>query len=93
MVGRDVPPFVQLLQIRQPSVIGRINPGHIQGESESVEIFLDIVDIWIPVIQRAIRRKLLLNKNLQRGPHFGGDDLRTLRVEVSAESLEVGREQ
>jgi hypothetical protein len=92
-MGRDVPELIHLLEFGEAGMVGRVVSRHVQGETEPIEISFDRVDTWVFVIKGYVCRKFLLNKNFQRWPHLGSDDLGTLRVEVSAISLEMGGEQ
>jgi hypothetical protein len=90
VVGYDVPPLIQPSKIGQPSVVRRVGSRHVQGKTESIEVLLDAIDIRVPVVKRATRRKLLLKKNLKRWPDFGRNDLGAFCIKIPAESLEVG---
>ena len=65
----------------------------VQGESESIEILFNVCDVWIPVVERSVCSKLLLNKDLEPWPDPGRDDLGAFGVEIAAKPLEVGGEQ
>ena len=66
---------------------------HIQRKAKPIEILLDVLDIRVPVVERAMGRELLLDENLKGRSDPRRDDLGTFRVQIAAESLEVGGKQ
>ncbi len=65
----------------------------IKWGTKPIEVLLDTISVWIASIQSEAGRKLCLSDDLQGERQGRGDDLSTFRVEVSAESLEVGAKQ
>jgi hypothetical protein len=65
---------------------------HVYGKTESIEILLEVLDVRVAVIERAMCCKLLLKKDLQCRPNLGCDDLSAFSIEVPAESLKMGGE-
>ena len=55
MVGHDVPPLIQKFEIDEPSMIRRVGSRHVQRKAESIEILLDVLDIRVTVVERALR--------------------------------------
>ena len=64
-----------------------------QVESEASEIFCEVFDVWVAVIEFQLFRELRLDQKTETRPHSRRDDVGALRVQIPTEPLEVGTEQ
>ena len=93
VMGGDVPPFIQILEVPQPRMVRRIMRRHPQREAEPAKILLEIIDIWISAIKLTAGGELLLYEDAQSQPDFGRYYLSAFRVKVAAEPLKMSRQQ
>jgi hypothetical protein len=74
--------------------VGGVSGPEVEDEAESFEVFPDVFEVWIALVQLPARRKLLLEKNFYRRIHDSGrKDHGAFRVKVAAIALEMRREE
>jgi hypothetical protein len=87
---RDIPPPVQFGQVFQSQWIPRVGRWQIQPKPEALEVFPQIMQVGVAVVEGAMGRELGLDQDSKRSAHPEGDDLGGFGVKVAAEPLEVG---
>lgn len=93
MVRHDITPSVELTQVLEARRIPLIRRRQIQAEAESLEVFPQVLEIGVAMVESAIGRELALDEGLKRGAHPAGDGQSGLYMKVTAEPLEMGTEQ
>jgi glucan biosynthesis protein len=68
--------------------------GHLQVEEKPkpVEILFNIIVVWVPFLKPQTGKKLRLSRCSKANWDGRNPNLRTLRVKIAAETLEVGAE-
>jgi hypothetical protein len=89
----DIPPSVQFGQVLETRRIPWVGSRQIQREAEAFEVFPQVLEVGVAVVEGTMGRELVLDEDLKRGAHPGDNDLGRFRVKVAAEPLEVGAEQ
>jgi hypothetical protein len=89
VVGCDVTPSGQFRQVLEAHRIPRIGSRQIQRESEPFEVFPQVLQVGVAVVEGAISCELVLDEDSKRGANPSGGDLRRFGVKVAAEPLKV----
>jgi hypothetical protein len=92
LVGCPVSPVVQMSKVRYLLRARRLGGLQVQQESKAIEVPLDIVVCRVPFLKRQSRGELRLGRSLEPRGDGRDPDLRAFRVQIAAETLEVGAE-
>ena len=59
LVGGDVPPLVEPREVRQARRISWVGSCEVEVEAEAFEVCLQVVEVWVAVIELAVGRTRL----------------------------------
>jgi hypothetical protein len=74
----------------EPRRIPGIGSRQVQRESEAFEVFPEVLQVGIAVVEGAMGCELVLDEDSKRGADPAGGDLRRFGVKIAAVALEVG---
>jgi hypothetical protein len=89
----DIPPSVQFSQVLEARRIRWIGRRQMQSESEAVEVFSQVLQVGVALIEGAMGGELVLDEELKAGAHSRDNDLGRFAVKVAAEPLKVSAQE